>query len=389
MRVRYADAYRLDPARMANTPIRADDGRAAPLSALAQQSTTARGSQSSVLRENLRMMALVTARLEGRDLGSAVSDLQKRLAAVKLPVGYSIEIGGQVQSQRQAFLDLVMVLGIAAALVLVVLVAEFRALTPAFLILCVAPLSAGGAFLLLVITRTDLNVSSAMGMILLVGLVVKNGIVLLDYAAPPARRRQHPGATRCSRSRTHGVRLRPRSSMTTLCTLFGLLPLALGLGAGAELQRPLALAVIGGLTLSTFITLYLVPLAYRALSRTAYEARGCGARDSTGLTQDRGVRVLGTGARPGRCAGLSTGGCVARCRCSARSRAGPQPLGLSGHLRSQPARSIAPRACLTLRASVIIGSTRVARRAGTRVATIDTSAIERRHRPVGQRIAGP
>jgi len=197
----------------------------------------------------------VTARLEGRDLGSAVGDLQKRLASVKLPVGYSIEIGGQVQSQRQAFLDLVMVLGIAAALVLVVLVAEFRALTPAFLILCVAPLSAGGAFLLLVITRTDLNVSSAMGLILLVGLVVKNGIVLMDFAA-----RRHAGGSswRDALLQAGARRLRP-ILMTTLCTLAGLTPLALGLGAGAELQRPLALAVIGGLTLSTLLVLYVLP----------------------------------------------------------------------------------------------------------------------------------
>ena len=109
---------------------------------------------------------------------------------MKLPVGYAIEIGGQVQSQRQAFPDLLLVLGIAAALVLVVLVAEFRAITPALLILFVAPLSAGGAFLLLLVTGTELNVSSAMGLILLVGLVVKNGIVLMDFAA-----RRHAAGT--------------------------------------------------------------------------------------------------------------------------------------------------------------------------------------------------
>ena len=97
------------------------------------------------------------------------------------------------------------------------------------------------------------------------GLVVKNGIVLLDYA----HRLRDEGTPFTEALETAGrVRLRP-ILMTTLCTLFGLLPLALGLGAGAELQRPLALAVIGGLTLSTFVTLYLVPLAYRALSRTA------------------------------------------------------------------------------------------------------------------------
>ena len=148
------------------------------------------------------------------------------------------------------------------ALVFIILVIQFGRFLPAILIILGAPLSLAGAFALLRLTGTVLNVSSAMGLILLVGLVVKNGIVLLDYA-----HRLHESGHAVHR----GARdRRPKCGfgpilMTTLCTLFGLLPLALGFGAGAELQRPLALAVIGGLTLSTFVTLYLVPLAYRAL----------------------------------------------------------------------------------------------------------------------------
>jgi len=157
------------------------------------------------------------------------------------------------------------VFGIVAALVFFILVIQFRRFLPAVLILLAAPLSLAGAFVLLLITHTELNVSSAMGLILLVGLIVKNGIVLIDYAHR-LRDEGHPFTEALEIAGR--IRLRP-ILMTTLCTLFGLLPLALGLGAGAELQRPLALAVIGGLTLSTFITLYLVPLAYRALSRTA------------------------------------------------------------------------------------------------------------------------
>jgi len=142
--------------------------------------------------------------------------------------------------------------------VLVILVVLFRAFVPALLILAAAPLSFSGALLLLAATRTELNVSSAMGLILLVGLVVKNGIVLLDYA-----HRLHDNGLPLRDAVVEAARVRLRPIlMTTLCTLFGLLPLAFGLGAGSELQKPLALAVIGGLGLSTVATLYLVPSIY-------------------------------------------------------------------------------------------------------------------------------
>jgi len=183
------------------------------------------------------------------------------LAQTKLPVGYSVEIGGLYESQRQAFSELLLVSGVATALVFLILVIQFRTFTSALLILLAAPLSLGGAFAMLIWTNTELNVSSAMGLILLVGLVVKNGIVLLDFVE--MRRAEglplHDAVLAAAR-----IRVRP-ILMTTLCTLFGLLPLALGVGAGAELQKPLALAVIGGLSLSTLVTLYLVPSAYLAL----------------------------------------------------------------------------------------------------------------------------
>lgn len=263
VRVRYPDAYRLDPQRMADTLVRAPDGKTVPLGAIAHSSTT--GGEIILQRENLKQMAFVTAHLEDRDLGSAVDEIQTKLRQITLPVGYTTEVGGQYASQRQSFRELLMVFAIATALVFIILVVQFGRFLPAILIILAAPLSLAGAFALLKLTGTDLNVSSAMGLILLVGLVVKNGIVLLDYA----HRLRDEGRPFTEALEVAGrVRLRP-ILMTTLCTLFGLLPLALGFGAGAELQRPLALAVIGGLTLSTFVTLYLVPVAYRALSRSA------------------------------------------------------------------------------------------------------------------------
>jgi len=162
-----------------------------------------------------------------------------------------------------------MVFGIAAVLVFTILVLQFRAFVPATLILLAAPLSLCGALLLLKITGTDLNVSSAMGLILLIGLVVKNGIMLLDFSE-----RLHERGEPFEVAIAHAGRIRLRPIlMTTFCTLFGLLPLALGLGSGAELQKPLALAVIGGLALSTPVTLLAVPGLYAVFKLGRRERR--------------------------------------------------------------------------------------------------------------------
>jgi multidrug efflux pump subunit AcrB len=146
--------------------------------------------------------------------------------------------------------------------VFAILVSQFRAWVPALLILLAAPLSLGGALLLLWLTGIDLNISSAMGLILLVGLVVKNGIMLLDFSE---KLRAEGEPFEAALAHAGRIRLRP-ILMTTFCTLFGLLPLASGLGAGAELQKPLALAVIGGLVLSTPVTLLVVPGLYAAIA---------------------------------------------------------------------------------------------------------------------------
>jgi multidrug efflux pump subunit AcrB len=259
--VRLPDAWRFDPTRRLETPIRTAEGQAVPVSELATM-TRANG-QAELKRENLRPVVVVSGRLEGRDLGGAVADIRSRLQALKLPPGYTYEIGGQSESQGQAFRELVLVFGLALLLVFAILVSQFRAWTPAILVIVAAPLSLGGAVLLLWLTGADLNISSAMGLILLVGLVVKNGIMLLDLSET-----LHAGGAsfESAIAQAGRVRLRP-ILMTTLCTLFALVPLALGLGAGAELQRPLALAVIGGLVLSTPITLLVVPGLYAAVRR--------------------------------------------------------------------------------------------------------------------------
>lgn len=261
VRVRLPDSVRFDPNRLSSTLIRTGDGKPLPVSEVATMERA--NGQGELRRENLRPMAVVSGRLEGRDLGSAVAELQSSLEKMKLPIGYTYEIGGQYQSQGQAFRELLMVFALAIALVFLILVVQFRKWVPAVLILLATPLSLGGALLLLAITGTDLNIASAMGLILLVGLVVKNGIMLLDFSE-----KLHAAGEPFATAIAHAGRIRLRPIlMTTFCTLFGLLPLAFGLGAGAELQKPLALAVVGGLALSTPVTLLVVPGLYAAINR--------------------------------------------------------------------------------------------------------------------------
>lgn len=258
IRLRYTDDFRFQENNIRQFPIVNSNREVIPLQALA--SITHDRGQNQLLRENQRLMAVLTARLENRDLGSVVADLKSVLSSQKLPVGYTYEIGGQYETQQSSFRDLLVVMGLALASVFTVLVIQFRAFLPALVIISAAPLSLIGVFFLLLITGTPLNVSSFMGMILMVGLVVKNGIILFEYY----ERLHGSMPVRDALIQAGRIRLRP-ILMTTLCTLFGLLPLALGIGSGAELQRPLAIAVIGGLSISTLITLVAIPVFYSSV----------------------------------------------------------------------------------------------------------------------------
>ena len=253
LRVRYPDAYRFNVDWVRDYPLVAKEGAVVPLSATAEV-VPVQGT-GELYREDLKQMLPITGRLENRDMGSVIADVKKLLGAERLPVGYTYQIGGQCESQQESFRSLIVVTAIAMLLVLGLLVAQFRRFTAALVIMSAAPLSLVGAFGLLVLTGTPLNVSSFMGLILLIGLIVKNGIILVDYAD---RLDEEGVEHREALVRAGAIRLRP-ILMTTLCTLFGLLPLALGLGSGAELQKPLAIAVIGGLSVSTIVTLVFVP----------------------------------------------------------------------------------------------------------------------------------
>lgn len=167
-------------------------------------------------------------------------------------------IEGQWASQQTAFTNLSLVLDLGILLVYLVLIVQFRSLLTPLPILIAVPISLVGVFLGLILLRVPLNISSFMGIILLVGLVVKNGVILLTYAQERLAAGQ---PLKIALQEAVNLRLRP-ILMTTLCTLLGLLPLALGLGAGSELQKPLAIAVISGLSVSTIITLLVTPTLF-------------------------------------------------------------------------------------------------------------------------------
>ncbi len=266
VRVRAPDSVRYNPNRLRTLPIVSPQtGATVPLGTLADFQPTE--TRARLLREDQQQMIAVTADVSGRSLGTVVNDVKQILAANRPPSGVRIELGGQYASQQEAFRGFLVVLGLAVACVVTVMVLQFRSFIEPFVVLLAAPLSFVGAMGLLLLTGTPLNVSSFMGLILLVGLIVKNGIILLDFT----HHRMQTEGVPLDRALVEagGVRLRP-ILMTTLCTLFGLLPLSLGLGAGSEMQRPLALAVIGGLTLSTPITLYVVPTLLVAIRGRNY-----------------------------------------------------------------------------------------------------------------------
>lgn len=242
------------PAALEEARVIAPNGAVVPIAALARVS---RACPSAVLlRENQRNMVHLTARLSGTSLGTAAAEIRQRLKGLQLPVGYTWELGGLLDQQRSSFRSLAMVFLAALASVFGVLLFQLRSFRYSAAVLAAAPVAVAGAVIALSAAGVSLNVSSLMGVILLVGLVVKNGILLVDQAivsqdSGMGRREAFVSATR--------IRLRP-ILMTTVATLVALLPLVLGIGSGGVLLKPLAIAVVGGLFFSTLATLVLVPL---------------------------------------------------------------------------------------------------------------------------------
>ena len=260
VRVRFPDAVRFDPERLDAAPL-AMGTAIVPLSRFA---AAANGTGPSLLRrENLVPTIIASADVEGSDLGGLTREVRRRLAGINVPAGYRVEIGGRAESQARGFRQLSVVALLGIVVVFAVLVAQFRSAAAAALVLLTIPPAIAGGLLALTTTRTNLDVSSLMGLVLLVGLVVKNGILLVGAALTHIRSGEAVGDALLAAAER---RVRP-IVMTTACTVFGLVPLAFALGPGSELQRPLAVVVIGGLLVSTAATLLALPALGRLVLR--------------------------------------------------------------------------------------------------------------------------
>jgi multidrug efflux pump subunit AcrB len=261
VRIRYPAAVRSSVAAMNNTMLVGPSGQVANLGSLA--SMTELPGQTEILQENQQRYVAVTARLEGLDMGHGITEVKKVIAGMHLPASIRIEYGGLYQTQQQSFRDLTMVLCMAIVFVFLVLLFEFRNFSAPISILVSAILSTAGVFVALLITGITFNLSSFMGLIMVIGIVAKNGILLLDADEKflNAGYSKEESIFQAGRRR-----LRP-IAMTAIAAVAGMIPLALGIGAGSEMLQPLAIAVIGGLLIAMVLSLFVTPTIYYYMTR--------------------------------------------------------------------------------------------------------------------------
>jgi CzcA family heavy metal efflux pump len=253
IRVRFPEQARASLDRMTNTLLTSATGKTATLGSLATIATDP--GETEIRRENLQRLVQVTARFEGLDFSNGMAAVKKTISGLHLPSSIRVEYGGLYAEQQKSFSDLLMVLLLALLLLFTVLLFEFRTFSAPTAILASALLSTFGGFLALLITRTTFNVASFMGMIMVLGIVAKNGILLLD-----AEHRFRDVGLSAQEAMVQAGRRRLRPiAMTALATIAGMLPLAFGIGSGSEMLKPLAIAVIGGLLSSMVLSLVFTP----------------------------------------------------------------------------------------------------------------------------------
>ena len=260
IRVRFPDRTRASLDQMNNTLLTSSTGRAATLGSLATLINDP--GETEIRRENLQRLVQVTAYFEGVSLGKGMPGVQKAVSDLHLPSSIRVEYGGQYQEQQKSFGDLLTVLLLALVLLFTVLLFEFRTFTGPSAILASALLSTFGGLLALLVTGTTFNVASFMGMIMVIGIVAKNGILLLDAEQRFRELKFSPEAAMIQAGRR---RLRP-IVMTALASVAGMLPLAFGIGACSGMLKPLAITVIGGILSSMVLSLIFTPAIHYYLN---------------------------------------------------------------------------------------------------------------------------
>jgi len=269
IRVRLRPQDRLSPQDIGSMSLRTPSGEVIPLSMITSQERT-RG-PISINRISGQRVTFIEAKLEpGVALGDAVRLIQSDLAQMQLPEGYNVHIGGEYEEQQKAQTDFTLAIITAVILIYMVMAAQFERFLDPLVVLFSVPVALIGVVPTMLLTGTTINMQSLMGALMLLGIVVNNAIVLVDYVN--LKRREHNLDPRAAVIESGRLRLRP-ILMTTLTTVLAMIPLALGIGTGAELQAPLARVVIGGLTASTIITLFLVPIVYLGATRSASRVR--------------------------------------------------------------------------------------------------------------------
>ncbi|HWB82967.1 MAG TPA: efflux RND transporter permease subunit [Bryobacteraceae bacterium] len=256
IRLRFPEQARSSLDAIQNTLLVGSTGKTATLGSLAQ--VTEEPGQTEIYRENLQRAVKVTGRFEGINLGDGMAKVQDAVAGLHLPASVRVEYGGQFAEQKRSFRDMAFVLVLAVVLVFIVLLFEFGSFAAPVAVLCSALLSTSGVFVALLLTGITFNLSSFMGLIMVIGIVAKNGILLLD-ADQKFRRTGMPAEQ--SMLSAGERRLRP-IVMTALATVAGMIPLALAWGAGSEMLQPLAVAVIGGILASMVISLVVTPAVH-------------------------------------------------------------------------------------------------------------------------------
>jgi len=272
--VQLDEPFRVRPEDLGKIFVTPPGGRPVILSTVADIRRSA--APVEIERKYQQRLVRVSANPVGRDLGAISADVEARLAGLQLPPGFTVRLGGQTAQQREAFASLYFTGALALMLVYMVMASQFRSLKDPFIIMFSVPMGLIGVIWALFLTRTTLSTTSFMGIIMMVGIVVSNGVLLVEYTNELRRR----GLALADAVLTAGrTRLRP-ILMTSLTTIVGLTPMALGLLVGSEANAPLARAVIGGLAVSTVLTLVLIPTLYTLLeerfprSQPAAEATG-------------------------------------------------------------------------------------------------------------------